>query len=224
VHEPPALRGGVAVRLGSLALGLFVFACGIVGLLEARLGLAPWDVLHQGIAHHSPLSFGVASIAVGIVVLAVAWLLGAKVGLGTVANATVVGACIQLLTSLDAVADLSSEPLLVRIAIFAVGMVCFGVGSALYIGAAMGAGPRDSLMLVLSRRSRVRIGIARATVELAALASGFALGGKVGVGTLAFALLIGPAVELSFWLLDHSPLVLRPANLHLAEAVEISAR
>ena len=85
--------------------------------------------------------------------------------------------------------------------------MCFGAGSAFYIGAAMGAGPRDSLMLVVSRRLGVRIGVARTGIEVAALALGFALGGTAGVGTLVFALGIGPAVELSFWLLERTPLV-----------------
>ena len=81
-----------------------------------------------------------------------------------------------------------------------------GIGSAFYIGAGMGAGPRDSLMLVASRRTGVRIGITRASIEVAVTVVGFALGGTVGIGTLAFAFGIGPAVELSFWLLERSPL------------------
>jgi uncharacterized membrane protein YczE len=85
-------------------------------------------------------------------------------------------------------------------------MPCFGVGSAFYIAAAMGAGPRDSLMLVVSRRLGVRIGVARTALEVAALAVGFALGGTAGLGTVVFALGIGPAVEGSFWILSRSPL------------------
>src|SRR5581483_617203 len=146
------------------------------------------------------------------------------VGLGTVANATVVGAFIQVLSSIGAVQQLAHTSLPTRIAIFAVGIACFGVGTALYIGAAMGAGPRDSLMLVVSRRTGARIGLARAALELLALASGYLLGGKVGLGTLAFAVLIGPSVELSFWLLDRTPLVLRPAGVDLLDAVELTAR
>jgi uncharacterized membrane protein YczE len=175
-------------------------------LLESRLGLSPWDVLHQGIAKHSPFSFGVATIVVGVVVLAVAWLLGAKVGFGTVANAVLIGVFIDALLRIDAVTNLAHTALVVRMGLVAAGIWLIGAGSAFYIGAALGAGPRDSLMLVLSRRTEIRIGAVRTVIELTALIAGFALGGKVGLGTLAFAVLIGPSVETSFFLLERSPL------------------
>jgi uncharacterized membrane protein YczE len=190
---------------------LFLFAGGIVALLESRLGLSPWDVLHQGLQRHTPLTFGEANVAVGIVVLAAAWLLGAKVGFGTVANAVCVGVFVQLLTSVGAVSGLAHDPVGVRFLLVLAGLGLMGVGSALYIGAGLGAGPRDSLMVVGSARTGVRVGVVRATLELCALAAGFALGGTVGVGTLAFALGIGPAIELSFWLLERSPLAQAPA-------------
>jgi uncharacterized membrane protein YczE len=220
MHHPPALRGGLVARSVSLAFGLFLCACGVVCLLEARLGLAPWDVLHQGIAKHTPLSFGEASIVVGLAVLTLAWLLGARVGVGTVANAILIGAYIQLLTSSSWVANLSSGTLAERVALFGLGVALFGAGTALYLGAAMGAGPRDSLMLVISKRTGVRIGVARAALELTALAAGFVLGGKVGLGTLGFALLIGVSVEASLWLLDRSPLAAPARELPLPNPAE----
>ena len=97
-----------------------------------------------------------------------------------------------------------------------------GVGTALYLGAGLGAGPRDSLMVVGAQRTRFRIGVVRATLELCALAAGVALGGTFGVGTVAFAVGIGPSVELSFWLLASSPLALRPP-LGDAQTAEVSA-
>ena len=111
-----------------------------------------------------------------------------------------------VLTAIDAVDALSEEPLGFRIGLIAVALVFFGVGSAFYICASLGAGPRDSLMLVVSRRLGVRIGAARTGIELAALAVGFLLGGTVGIGTLVFAVGIGPVVEVSFWLLGRTPL------------------
>ena len=110
------------------------------------------------------------------------------------------------LTAIDAVSALSDEALAVRITLLPLALACFGVGTAFYIAPSMGAGPRDSLMLVASHRLRLRIGTARTVVEVLALAVGFALGGTVGIGTLVFALGIGPAVELSFWLLERTPL------------------
>jgi uncharacterized membrane protein YczE len=201
VRAPPTLRGSFPARLIALVVGLAVFAMGIVALLESDLGLSPWDVLHQGISERTSLSFGQANIAVGVLVLAIAWSLGAKVGLGTVANAILVGVFVELLLMPDSIGTLSEQGPSVRVTLLAAGVVLMGIGSALYIGAGLGAGPRDSLMVVGARRTRVRIGGVRAVIELTALALGFALGGTVGIGTVVFALAIGPLVESSFRLL-----------------------
>jgi uncharacterized protein len=206
VIAPPVLRGGLAVRASFLVAGLFLFALGIVLLLESGLGLSPWDVLNQGIAEHTPLSFGTANIVVALVVLVVAWRLGARIGSGTIANAILIGLFVDLLLPIDAIEDLSEAPLGARVALLVSGILVIGLGSAFYIGAALGAGPRDSLMLVLAARRHTRVGIVRTVLEASVTAVGFALGGTVGIGTLAFALGIGPAVELAFWLLGRSPL------------------
>jgi uncharacterized membrane protein YczE len=194
------LRGGPVARAVWLVTGLFLCAIGILCFLEARLGLPPWDVLHQGIARKTPLSFGAANEVVGVIVLILAGALGARVWIGTVANAVLVGLFIILLQPLHAVQSLADWPLGPRVALLVGGLACFAIGTALYIGANLGAGPRDSLMLVGSRRTGIRIGAVRAMLEISVLVVGFLLGGTVGVGTLAFAALIGPAVELSFWL------------------------
>ena len=177
-----------------------------MALLESQLGLSPWDVLHQGISRHTSLSFGEANVVVSAIVLAGAWLLGARIGVGTVANALLVGTLVQLFTSLGFVAGLADDPLGVRIGLLAAGIGLMGIGTALYLGAGLGAGPRDSLMVVGAQRTRFRICVVRGLLELCALALGIALGGAFGVGTIAYALGIGPSVELSFWLLARSPL------------------
>jgi uncharacterized membrane protein YczE len=139
-------------------------------------------------------------------VLAVAWLLGARIGFGTVANALLVGSLVQLLMSLGFVDGLSDDPLGVRIALLAAGIGLMGVGTSLYLGAGLGAGPRDSLMVVGAQRTHIRIGVVRAVLELSVLGLGIALGGTFGVGTIVYAIGIGPSVELAFWLLARSPL------------------
>jgi len=202
----PRVRGGIVARLTSLVFGLFVFALAIVLLLESKLGLSPWDVLNQGIARHSPLSFGAANVVVGLAILLLAWALGGAPGLGTVANAVLVGTFIQLLTSIDGVADLASRPLDVRIGLLVAGIGLVGPATAFYIGADFGAGPRDTLMLVGARRTGRRVGVVRATIEASALVAGIVLGGTFGIGTVSFALLVGPVVETSFALLARSPL------------------
>ena len=185
--------------------GLFVFAVGVVLILDSGLGLAPWDVLNQGISKHTPLSFGQANICVATFLLVVGWALGGKIGIGTVANAVLIGTFIDLLTR---AADFSDEPLGVRIVLLLLGLWLVGPGSAFYIGADLGAGPRDTLMLVGSRITGLRVGIVRAAIELCALAVGIALGGTFGIGTILFALLVGPIVESSFWLLSRTPLAI----------------
>jgi uncharacterized membrane protein YczE len=198
VIHPPLIRGGIVVRWAALGFGLLLFALGIVLLLESGLGLSPWDVLNQGISDRTALSFGTANVVVALLVLVLGWALGARIGPGTVANALLIGLMVDALLAFDRFQDLDGGPLALRVALLVVGIAVIGVGTGLYIGAGLGAGPRDSLMLVLARRSGVRIGIVRGALEAAVTVLGFALGGTVGIGTLAFVLGIGPAVELAF--------------------------
>jgi uncharacterized membrane protein YczE len=216
MHAAPRIRGSIAARSVSLVVGLALFALGIVLLYESRLGLSPWDVLNQGISKHSPLSFGTANVAVALALLVVARWLPVRIGVGTVANAVLIGLFVDLYLRAAAIRALGHEPLAVRIALLVAGITVVAVGSAFYIGAALGAGPRDTLMLGLARRTGTRIGIVRTALEASATAIGFTLGGTVGIGTLAFALAIGPLVELSFVVLARSPL----AEQALEPAVE----
>jgi uncharacterized membrane protein YczE len=214
------VRGGLAARSTSLLFGLFLFALGIVLIYESKLGLSPWDVLNQGLAKHTPLSFGIANVAVGVTVLLVGWSLGGRPGVGTVANAILVGVFIQGLTSVDALTRLSHDALGLRVALLVVGVALIGPASAFYICADLGAGPRDTLMLVGSRRTRQRVGLVRAELELCALAVGIVLGGTFGAGTVLFALAVGPIVEASFAMLARTPLAERspaPVPVVIAE-------
>lgn len=206
MRAPPELRGGFAVRFASLVFGLWLCALGVVAFLESELGLPPWDVLHQGLAEQTSLSFGAANLVVSAIVLAAVWALGARIGLGTIMNATLIGIFLIVVLEIEWVHGLSEHGLGARIALMALALWLFGAGSAFYIGASMGSGPRDSLMLVISMRLRTRIGVARTMIEVGALAVGFALGGTLGIGTALFAFGIGPAVEASFFLMSRSPL------------------
>jgi uncharacterized membrane protein YczE len=219
VQAPPRLRGSVVLRFVALLLGLFLFAVGIVAYLESKLGLSPWDVLHQGLANHTPLSFGEANIVVGLFATAVAWMLGARIGLATIANAALVGTFVDRLTAVGAVRGLAHESLGVHIALLAAGVVAIGLGSGLYLGAAFGAGPRDSLMVVGAKRLSIRIAVVRGAIEICALVAGIALGGTVGVGTIVFALAVGPSIEAAFWLLDRVRLTLAEPAPAAAPAV-----
>lgn len=183
-------------RLARLLAGLLLFGAGEGLVVVAALGNSPWTVFAEGIAVHSPLSIGVATVIVSFVLLLLFIPLRVRVGLGTLLNAVIVG------LALDAtVALLGPAPLGLRVAELLGGVALIGVGSGLYLGAALGPGPRDGLMTGLHERTGRPLGWVRAGIELTALGGGLLLGGTVGIGTLAFAVLIGPAVATGMRLL-----------------------
>ena len=191
-------RGAVAVRTGRLLLGLFLFALGTVMTLRAELGLSPWDVLHDGLRLRTPLTFGTATIAVGVLLVVVGALWGIRPGPGTLANMILIGIFVDVLLSTDVGAAIGDGPIIFRALLLIAGIVTIGLGSALYIGAEMGAGPRDGLMVLVATKTGWRVGIARAVVEGSALATGVVLGGRAGFGTVLFAVGIGPSVDVWF--------------------------
>lgn len=166
--------------------------------LRAGLGLSPWDVLADGVRRNSPVTFGQAVILIGLVLVLGSLTAGIKPGPGTIANMLLIGAFADLMLATEIGADLSDGAMWLRVVVMLGGIVMTGLGSALYIGAELGAGPRDSLMIAVATRARVRVGVARAILEGLALIVGFLLGGIVGVGTVAFAFGIGPAVDIAF--------------------------
>lgn len=176
-------------RLPQVLIGLIVFGVGIALMVVADLGLAPWDVLHQGISERTDLGIGTVIIAVGVLVVLGFVPLRERVGLGTLLNAIVIG------LAANATLGVLDEPdaLPIRIASMIAGPVIIAIGSGLYIGAGLGPGPRDGLMTGIARRG-VPIWKARTVIEIVVLATGIALGGTVGIGTLWFAAGIGPMI------------------------------
>ncbi len=182
-------------RVPRLLAGLVLFGFGIALMVRADLGLAPWDVLHQGVAERTGVAIGTVTILTGVVVLLL-WLpIRERPGLGTLLNVLVIGLVVDATL---AVVD-APQALWQRIAFLGLGIFAFGPGSGLYIGAGLGPGPRDGLMTGLARRGR-SVRVVRTGIELTALAVGALLGGRVGIGTIAFALTVGPNVH---WFLEH---------------------
>ena len=179
-------------------MGLACFALGTVMTLVAELGLSPWDVLHDGLRLRTPMTFGIATIVVGLVLLLVSLGAGIRPGPGTVANMVLIGAFVDGLLATGFGSGIGDAHIAARVATTLGGIAVIGLGSALYIGAELGAGPRDSLMVAIATRAKIRVGVARTIVEGSALLIGIALGGKVGVGTVLFAIGIGPAVDIAF--------------------------
>jgi uncharacterized membrane protein YczE len=190
--------GAAARRWARLLLGLWLFAVGTFMTLESGLGLSPWDVLNDGLRRRTPLSFGSAVILVGVVLVVVTTATGLRPGPGTIANMLLIGAFIDVLLALDITSGASTWPYWAKVVLTIAGIVLVGLGTALYIGAGLGAGPRDGLMVLVATRARMRVGVARALVEGTAFFAGALLGGSVGLGTVLFALGIGPAVDVWF--------------------------
>ena len=195
----------LAWRFAKLVTGLCLFGVGIWLGLQARLGVGPWDVLHGGLAKHLGTPFGRTSIGVSVVVLVIALLARVRPGIGTVLNVVLIGAVIDVCLGTSLLDGVRSGPIGLRLLTTASGIACVAVGSALYLGAHLGPGPRDGLMVAIHQRTGWPVGVARAALECTVLVAGVLLGGPVGVGTVAFALGIGPAVQLAFRVLRQTP-------------------
>lgn len=179
-------------RVVQVVPGLLLFGVAMALAIEAELGVSPWTVFHQGVAERTGLTIGTITVLVGVaLVLFLYPFLREPVGLGTLLNATVIGPAIDVTQWL--IPDVESIP--VRVAMLAAAPVILGLGSGLYIGAGLGPGPRDGLMVWLERRG-LRIWQGRALVEFTALLVGWILGGNVGLGTIWMALSISWFVDL----------------------------
>jgi uncharacterized membrane protein YczE len=176
-----------------LYVGLVLFGVTSSMFVLAGLGLDPWDVLHQGLSRSVGLAIGTWVILVSVVVLLFWWPLRQRPGLGTISNAVVVGLVIDAVLAL---VPHHPHALGVRIALLAGGILGNGVATGLYIGAGLGPGPRDGLTIGIAARGH-SIRVVRTTIEASVLVAGFLLGGTVGVGTVAYALLIGPITHVT---------------------------
>jgi uncharacterized membrane protein YczE len=198
---PRPLRERFFERLARCAAGLFCFGAGIACFVHSNLGVPPWDVLHQGISEKADIKMGTVIIIVGVVLL-LAWIpLRMKPGIGTIMNAVQIGLVENVMEGLLPDSDLIAA----RVAYLIAGMLFIAFGSGLYIGAELGSGPRDGLMLGLNKRFGISIRLARTTVEIAVLVVGLFLGGSIGLGTFVFAFGIGPLVQKALVALRMSP-------------------
>ena len=186
------LRAGrLGRRLPQLFLGLALYGASLAMMVRGALGLAPWDVLHSGFIRHVPMTIGQAVVLLSFLVLLLWIPLREKPGIGTVANALVVG------LAADATLAVLAEPdsLALRVALMLGGIVLNGLATALYIGSQFGRGPRDGLMTGLARRTGWSLRLVRTGLEVTVVVIGLLLGGALGVGTVLYALAIGPLAQ-----------------------------
>lgn len=187
------LRAGrLGLRLPLLLVGLFLYGASMAMVLRATLGQIPWDVLHVGVSHHVPLSFGTIVVGISLLVL-IPWIpLRQKPGLGTIGNALLIG------PSADLVLSLTSPPegLGWRVLLLLAGVVLNGMATGMYIGSQFGPGPRDGLMTGLARVTGGSLRLVRTGIEVTVVVIGWLLGGVVGVGTVLYAVAIGPLAQL----------------------------
>jgi uncharacterized membrane protein YczE len=179
-------------RLVQLYAGLLLYGASMALLVRSSLGVMPWDVLHQGLARQLGWTLGTVTVAVGALVLLAWFPLRQRPGLGTVSNVVVIGVAVD--AGLAVLPEVTSMP--VRIGFAISGVVLTAVATAAYIGVHLGPGPRDGLMTGLVRRTGGSVRVVRTAIEVAVVALGWALGGTLGVATVAYALLIGPLVHL----------------------------
>lgn len=183
-------------RVFQLTWGLFLFAFGVAITINAQIGYAPWDVFHAGLAKTTGISIGNVSIIVGIFIGLLYIFLGEKVGLGTIFNMVLIGIFLDIIISLHIIPIANnfiwSIPMLV------VGIIIIAIGTCFYMKTGLGSGPRDGLMVALSRKTGLPIGICRGMIEISVVTIGWKLGGMVGIGTILAAFTIGFWIQVIF--------------------------
>lgn len=199
---PRFLRDFVVIQLGFLLFGL-----SIAVMVQANLGTSPWVALEVAVIKYLPLTLGQAVILVSVFIIALDILLGQPLGWGTLANMLSIGFWVDVLMPWVPVPP---NNYLLQVPYLLLAVVIMGFATAIYVGVNAGAGPRDSLMLAVSRRLRISVRVARAGIEIVVVILSLFLGGAIGLGTLIFALAIGPAVQFAFRLLKVKPL--QPAS------------
>ena len=190
-------------RLVRLIFGLFVYGVGIVFMIRANIGYAPWDVFHAGLSNTLGISFGTASIWVGVMIVILAVFLGERVGMGTLPNMLLIGVFIDLIMFLDVIPK--SENFVLGLLMMAIGMIVISLATFFYIGSGFGAGPRDSLMVAVTRLTKLPVGACRGAIEVMAVIAGWLLGGLLGIGTVISAFSIGFFVQMTFKVIRFDP-------------------
>lgn len=190
-------------RFLKLNFGLFLYGLGIIVTMRANIGYAPWEVLHSGISQTLGVSIGLVNTAVGAIIVVIVFLLGEKIGLGTIFNMFMIGLFLDLILFLDFIPLFNN--FWIGTAVHILGLFIISLGTYFYIASGFGAGPRDSLMVAVTRKTRLPVGLCRGILEISVVLIGWLLGGMVGIGTVISAFAIGFCVQITFKLLKFDP-------------------
>lgn len=186
----------IIFRILRLFTGLFLYAVGIVMIINANLGLAPWEVFHQGLTNIINITMGQANILIGFILIIINTIFKEKLGWGTIFNMLFIGVFMDILMLNNIIPVF--EVFLPRLIMMLLGMFVIGVASYLYIGSGLGAGPRDGLMVALTKKTNKSVRFVRNSIETSVLIIGYLLGGFIGIGTLITALTVGHFVQFAF--------------------------
>ena len=179
-----------------LYAGFILYGLGIVVMVNAKIGLSPWDVLHQGLSFKTGITMGQASIMVGLIIVILDAVLGEGVGWGTVLNMIFIGVFLDIIKSMNIIPV--ADNLFMGIIMMLIGIIISAIATVLYLGAGLGSGPRDGVMLALNKKISKPVGGIRTCIELTALMCGWLLGGSVGLGTIISAFGLGYAIQIGF--------------------------
>ena len=194
---------GYIVRFIKLNFGLFLYGLGIIVTMRANVGYAPWEVLHSGISQTLGVSIGLVNTAVGALIVAIVFMLGEKIGLGTIFNMFMIGLFMDLILYLDFIPLFDN--FWIGSLVLIIGLFTISLGTYFYISSAFGAGPRDSLMVAVTRKTGLPVGLCRGILEVSVVFIGWLLGGMVGLGTVISAFAIGFCVQITFKLVKFDP-------------------
>lgn len=199
------------LRFLKLVFGLFLYGLGVVIVMHANIGYAPWEVLHSGISQTMGISIGVVTVGVGVIIVALTFLLGEKVGLGTLLNMLLIGLFMDLIISFNIIPIV--DHLSIGIPMLILGLLTIAFASYFYISSAFGAGPRDSLMVAVTKKTGFPVGLCRGILEVSVVIVGYFLGGLVGIGTVISAFCIGFCIQIIFKLFKFDPTQLEHETL-----------
>lgn len=190
------MLNNITLKLVRLFVGFFICALGIVLMINASLGLSPWDALHQGLSKNIGITMGTASVTVGAIVVMLDATLGENIGWGTVLNMIFIGVFIDIISFSNLIP--MSNSFVPGVLMLILGMVFMAVGTVFYMGCGLGSGPRDGLMVAIQKRIDKPVKLIRGIIEIGALIVGYILGGSIGIGTVISAIGFGYIIQMVF--------------------------